>query len=384
MAKIGLMGGTFNPIHNAHLELARSAIKEFGLDQVLFMTGGNPPHKKGQSILDAGFRHRMVELALVGEEKLLPCDYEVKLSEYSYTANTLKHLHTQYPADEFYFILGADSLNYVENWYQPEVIFAHCVLLVYGRDGFDAKRDIAHLKDKFNADIRLIHAPTMALSSTQIRQAVQNGQAISAYVPAGVEAFIYKYDLYRADNLSWVAQLERRLKPKRFLHSLGVRDTAVKMAEQFGVDVQKAETAGLLHDCAKELDTDLALDMCRDLGIVLDRYEVENPGLIHAKLGAELVKYWFGVRDEEIVDAIRWHTLGKPEMSDLAKIIFVADMIEPARKYPEVEDLRRIAFSDLDRGLYACVDAVIGFNLEKGKIVHPNAYALRDWIKNQI
>lgn len=383
MAKIGVMGGTFNPIHNAHLSLAQSALTEFGLDKILFVTGGNPPHKKGIPMLDAKFRHCMVKLAVADTPAFIPCDYETTLSEYSYTANTLHYLHTTHPDDALYFILGADSLNYIEDWYKPAEIMQLATLLVYDRSGFNAEQDAIPLRRKYGADIRILHAPEIDISSTEIRESIKNGENIEKWVPPAVAAFIQKYRLYQED-IDWETRLQGLMKPARFLHSLGVRDTAVNMAAQFGVDTEKARIAGLLHDCAKGLDAALQYDMCKELEVPLDKYELENPGLVHAKLGAELAKCWFGVQDSDILDAIRWHTLGRPGMSDLEKIIFIADMLEPNRSYPEVEELRKVAFADLNRGLYACVDAVIQFNTEKGKVVHPNAYALRDWIKNQI
>jgi len=384
VAKIGMMGGTFNPVHNGHLKLARCAAEEYGLDKVLFMTGGNPPHKKDKPVLDAKFRHLMVKLAIGDIPDFEPCDYEIKLTDYSYTANTLQYLHKQYPGDEIYFILGADSLNYLEAWYKPEKILSGCILLVYGRDGYDAGKDAERLRQMYGADIRMIRAPEIQISSTQIRTLARAGNDFSEYVPKAVYEFIQKYSLYKSQDTPWEEKLKTLLNPQRFRHSLSVRDTAVAMAEKFGVDAEKARIAGLLHDCAKELGADVQLAMCRELEIELDGYELDNPGLIHAKLGAELAKCWFDVNDPEIVEAIRWHTLGRPGMCDLAKIIFVADMIEPGRKYPEVEGLRKTAFSGLNRGLYACVEATILFNREKGVVVHPNAYALRDWIKNEI
>ena len=384
MAKIGMMGGTFDPIHIGHLALARAAMTEYGLDRVLFMTGGNPPHKQDRQVLDGKFRHLMVKAALNGQPGFEPCDYEIKLADYSYTANTLAHLEKTYPGDEIYFILGADSLNYVDAWYQPAEIFKRCILLVFGRAGYDAEADAGRLRGQYGADIRLIHGERLAVSSTEIRALAAAGADISAYVPASVAEIIRRYQLYPDPEEPWTARLRGLLKPRRYRHSLGVRDTAEALAKRFGVDQAQARTAGILHDCAKGLDRSLQIQMCQELEIPLDRCELENPGLIHAKLGAELVKCWFGIEDPAVIEAIRWHTLGRPEMDDLAKIIYIADMIEPNRQYPGVEALRQAAFADLNRGLFACVDATIQFNLKKGALVHPNGYALRAWIKNQI
>ena len=385
MRKIGLMGGTFNPIHNAHLQLAKTAMEEYGLEEILFMTSGNPPHKREEAVLDKTVRHQMVKLAVAPYSGFVPCDDEVRREAYSYTADTLQRLQKARPDASIYFIIGADSLHQFKDWYMPEKIVKLCTLLVFPRAGYDLQRDMEAVKARYRAEVLELHAGQVDISSTQLRECIAEGRNISAYVPEVVYAFIKNYKLYQRREGTMEEQLAGMLSPKRFRHSLGVRDTAVELARRFGADEERAEIAGLLHDCAKNLPVEEQLAMCRDLGVELDRWELENPGaLAHAKLGAELVKCLFDVSDEAVSSAIRWHTLGRAGMSDLEKIIFAADMVEPNRKYPEAEALRKAVYADLDRGVLACVDATIAWNEQKGAAVHPNAYALRDWLKNKI
>lgn len=160
------------------------------------------------------------------------------------------------------------------------------------------------------------------------------------------------------------------LSPQRYEHSLGVRDTAVKLALRFGADPGKAELAGLLHDCAKNIPAEEALVLCERLGIELDEAERLNPALIHAPLGAELAQTEFGIHDEEIKNAIRYHTVGRAGMSLLEKVIYLADMIEPGRSFEGVEALRKAVEVSLDKALYEALKQSILHNAARGRIIH--------------
>ena len=374
MEKIGLMGGTFDPIHDAHLEMAKAAKEQFALDRILFMTGGNPPHKHTQT--DAKIRHHMVKLALAGQEDFVPRADEVDSSEPSYTSVTLKKLNQQYPENTVYFIIGGDSLRDFFTWHEPEEILRRCVLLVYPRSGYPTQADLDAFCRRHQARASILRLSEAVISSTEIRQKLAAGEPTEKFLPPPVWEYIRRVRLYQTPPEHPEEKLKQDLKHDRFLHSLGVRDTAVKMARLFGADEEKAWLAGLLHDCAKNIPEQEMRSLCEDLEVPLDETEQKMPGLIHPKLGAVLAQIWYGVYDEEIIDAIRWHTIGKPDMGTLAKIIFVADMLEPNRSYPEAEALRAIAFSDLDEAVYACVRATVLWNKKRGNIIHPNAYAI--------
>lgn len=147
-----------------------------------------------------------------------------------------------------------------------------------------------------------------------------------------------------------IIRLKGKISDKRFEHSLGVEYTAACMAMVHGADVEKARLAGLLHDCAKGLPTGEKLEKARKHNLPVNKFEEKNPDMLHAKLGAFYARYKYGVTDEEVLDAIQYHTTGRPNMSLLEKIIFVADYIEPNRKMiRDMEEIRREAFQDLDQ-----------------------------------
>lgn len=201
MAKIGIMGGTFDPIHNGHLMLGRQALEEYQLDQIWFMPSGQPPHKKDHPVTDADIRCEMVKLALLGQSGFVFSDFEIRRPGNTYTAQTLALLHQEYPQHEFYFIVGADSLYEIERWYEPERIMSQTVILAAGREYEGIHRSLKgqmnYLKEKYGAQIEYLHCREMDISSEEIRSLTAEGQSVKDLVPEAVFAYMEKNHLYR-------------------------------------------------------------------------------------------------------------------------------------------------------------------------------------------
>lgn len=158
--------------------------------------------------------------------------------------------------------------------------------------------------------------------------------------------------------------MERAQDAKRFEHTLGVEYTAAALAMRCGAPLQEARIAGLLHDCAKCISDEKKLDICLRHNIPITKVERRNPFLLHSKAGAWLAKEKYGVEDEDILNAIRYHTTGRENMSLLEKIIFVADYIEPGRKQGDagaLQSIRQLAFQDLDAALLKILDNTLGY-----------------------
>ncbi len=157
-------------------------------------------------------------------------------------------------------------------------------------------------------------------------------------------------------------ELKKVLKRKRYQHTVGVRYTAQAMAMCFDEDIEKAGYAGMLHDCAKYLSDEEMLVECRKHHIVCSDTEKIRPSLLHAKLGACYAKEFYGVEDDKVLSGIRWHTTGKPGMSNFEKIIFIADYIEPGRKMiPGMEEIRRAAFCNLDEAMFLILENTLSY-----------------------
>lgn len=176
-------------------------------------------------------------------------------------------------------------------------------------------------------------------------------------------------------------ELEKRLKPSRFRHSLGVAETAVKLAKRFGADEEQARVAGLLHDCAREFRNEDMVKEAEKRGIAIGEVERSMPLLLHADIGAVRVRELYGVEDPAISQAIARHTVGGPEMTVLDKIIWYADMIEPGRDFPGVDELRELGrMASLDAMLLAGLSHSIVFVVEKEHLIHPATVLARNEI----
>lgn len=178
-------------------------------------------------------------------------------------------------------------------------------------------------------------------------------------------------------------KLSTMLTDHRFNHSLGVMETAVKMAERFGVEVKKAEIAGLLHDCAKQIDRAEQVKMCEERNIFLDSIKRENTALIHAELGASLAESEFMITDSDVLNAIRYHTLGRANMSDLEKILYLADIIEPNRKeFEGLNELRRLCEKNLDEATLYGLELNIAHIFRKGRALHTQTIEAERFYRN--
>lgn len=181
------------------------------------------------------------------------------------------------------------------------------------------------------------------------------------------------------DNLI-LKRLEENIGKKRTEHSVGVMETAVKLANLYGGDENKAKIAGLLHDCAKYKDRSYLLKKADDFDIILDKMMSGNIQLIHGPLGAKVAKKDFGIEDEETLDAIRYHTTGRENMSLLEKIVYVADFTEPNRNFPGVDEARRLAYENLDKSLRCVMENSIVKLLQMNKVIHLDTIKARNYL----
>ena len=197
--KVGILGGTFDPIHTGHLILAEAAYEAFALDYVLIMPNGNPPHKPGQVNASMQQRTHMAELAVADNEHLLVSDFEKTPQDYHYTYETLEFLSQEHPDTEYYFILGADSLVQFHTWKEPERICRSCRILAATRDRMETrelKEQISRLEKAYGARIDILETPNIDIASNMLRDKVQKHKSIKYYVPAAVENYIREQGLY--------------------------------------------------------------------------------------------------------------------------------------------------------------------------------------------
>jgi len=198
--KIGIMGGTFNPIHNGHLLLAETAKKEGNLDEIWFMPSGLPAHKSNSELISSEHRLAMVQLAVNGIANYFASSYEIDRSGFTYTADTMEGLSNEFPEYEFNFIIGGDSLMKFHHWVKPEVISKHTSLLAAGRNGYsveDLQKQAENLYHLFGTKVTLISMPELNISSNEIRNCIKhNPEEIRKDIPESVYNYILEHRLY--------------------------------------------------------------------------------------------------------------------------------------------------------------------------------------------
>lgn len=198
--RIGVMGGTFNPVHFGHLMLAEWAKEAAGLDRVLFIPAGYPYMKEKSHVLCGEERLKMVELAILGNPSFSASAMEIERGSATYTCDTMEQLHRENPQAELFFIMGADCLFSIETWREPEKIFRSCTVIAAARNGSpmeEMEKKRAELEKKYQANILLLKFPAMELSSTDIRERAASGESIRYLVPENVREYINRNHLYR-------------------------------------------------------------------------------------------------------------------------------------------------------------------------------------------
>ena len=199
--KIGIMGGTFNPIHFGHLLLAETAFHQFNLDEILIMPTKNPYYKKISNSVTEEDRVAMVELAIEDNVHFQLSKEELNREGTTYTVETLSHLTVKHPGYEYYFIMGADSLYHIESWKDPEKILEMATIVVAGRagTGTSLSSQIEYIENKYDATIYRLNSPVLEISSNDIRRRVRDGESIRYLLPSKVVDYIYGHNLYQPD-----------------------------------------------------------------------------------------------------------------------------------------------------------------------------------------
>lgn len=393
MQRIGIFGGTFNPPHLGHIQAARQAMEALGLTKILFIPNYTAPHK--DLPLDSPMpeqRMEMLSIALARESGMEVSDLELKREGISYTVDTLSALLKQYPGAELTLLVGTDMFLSFSQWVQWETILREVSLGAFYRGEKGEREAVENQCRKLTAlgaRVSLVKNPVIAISSTQLRRLLAF-RCADAFLPEGVGTYIRENGLYHtaADwkNLP-MEKLEQvvisLLNPNRVAHVLGCRDTAVALAKRWGADETDAARAGILHDITKAIDGPLQLTLCEAYGKILSDFSRKYPKTLHALTGSLVAERIFG-ENQAVVDAICYHTTGKADMNLLETIIYVADYMEPNRKFPGVEKLRALAFSDITGALKLGLEMTLEHLKEQGSEVSPESREALEYLKDYV
>ena len=381
--RFALFGGTFDPIHEGHLRLAREFARRLSLDRVVLMPTALPPHKLKTELAREEDRLAMCRLAVEGDPLFVVSDLEIRRGGASFTADTLAELKKEEPEAEWYLITGADMFLTLGTWNRFDEIARLAVLCAAPRGGADAgalRAYAAELTER-GARCAVEDISELPVSSTELRERLREGKPLDGLVPPAVERYIAARGLYRegADtpgrttDEQFTEIIRGRLSPRRFAHSLAVAEQAAHLAPRYGANPKKARTAGLLHDILKDASLQAQLQILHDFDIILDNVEAASPSLWHAIAGAVFLEKILRVDDPELVNAVRYHTTGRAGMTPLERTLFLADFTSADRDYPDVAEMRRLAEEGWKPAMKYALTYTIRDLARHGRPIHPDA-----------
>lgn len=389
--KIGIYGGTFDPPHLGHMNSARAAMEILQLDKLLFLPAKLPPHKE-LSENSASASERLAMTALMADglgPKAEVCDIEHRREGKSYTADTLRELKVLYPEDELWLLMGTDMFLTLQHWREPEAICSLAGIAAFARSEEDTREmfriQAEYLNKTFGAKVCTIQLPAIrTISSTEIRDGDDWQELYPPVYGYILMNGLYgtKADLTKLSDEQLRACANSMVKAKRIRHILGTEQEAVRLAKHWGANEEHARRAGILHDCTKYWSLEENLRCCEKYGVELDELECKAVKLLHSKTGACMAKYVFGEPDE-VYNAIYYHTTGRANMSLLEKILYIADYMEPNRDFEGVEELRRLAYTDLDAAVLMGCEMSIEEMKERGNPLHHHTLEASQWLKGK-
>lgn len=384
--RIGIYGGSFNPVHNGHIHLAQTAVRDFSLDVLYLMPSKISPHRSSDEYAAEEDRLEMLRLACKNIKGLEVSDYEIKSERVSYTIYTIEHFRELYPDDELFLVVGSDMLLSFDKWYRFEDILSNAVLCAVSRKNGD-NDELKRKAEKLSGYGRVLVSETEAVevSSTEIRKKIEKNLDYTCYLNKNVVQYIVQKGLYTAKgdtdtDINEVSlmqydpddkkkYLKEHLSAKRYQHSLNVAAECKKLAVKYGEDPDKAYFAGLLHDICKELPDDELKAMVETSGYAVCREELETKSLWHGIAGAYFIKTNFGIEDIDILNSVRFHTVGRAGMTRLEEIVYLGDLVSADRDYKGVEKMRKLVYTDLDKAMLEALIFSIRSVIKKGGVI---------------
>ncbi len=372
--RIALFGGSFDPVHIEHLRFAEAAQRELGLDRLFFIPSCRAPHKAFGPVASGEERLKLLQTACRSLNFAAADDIELKAGGTSYTFLTCRAYRERYPDAELFFLVGADMLENFFFWKGPEDILQNVTLVAAGRGKDDVYNIHERFRTRFGRDFLELSFTGEEVSSTDLRVALAFGNMEEAkkVLPTDVCVEIAKGEMYRYKNIEGALSL---LTEGRKEHSERVARMACKRARSLAIPEAKALTASMLHDCGKYVQKDDP--MLRNFPFPAD---VPAP-VMHQFTGAYLAENVFHVTDEDVLNAIRYHTSGRENMSPLEKLIFLSDLLEEGRAFEGIDLLREAFWKDLDLCMFLSLRHQLAYLKSVGEPVYPLTQRAFDWMK---
>ena len=382
---VAIYGGSFNPPHIGHVHVANAVWANFDPRRFLVIPAGIPPHKEmAEHSATNEERMQMCRLAFGEGDGLIVSDMEMLREGKSYTSDTIRQVQKLYPFEsEILLVMGTDMFMTLDTWHEAGFILetVHVVVVVRDEERTLLRKKALEYAKMYHTRTTIIAQQPVPAASSDLRELLRQRKG-SELLPEAVYDYIARHRIYGAKpQWEWLRQQAyAMLKPKRIAHVKGCEEEALRLARRWGADEEEAAEAAILHDITKKLNLKEQLILCEKYGIIPDTLERNSEKLLHSKTGAAIAAEGFGV-SEAVSEAIKWHTTGKPDMTLLEKIIYMADYIEPNRDFEGVDKLRELAYTDLDAAM------VLGFEMSLADLAtygvppHPSTLEALDFYR---
>ena len=348
--KIAIYGGSFNPVHVEHINLVKMAIDHFSLDKLIVVPSFMPPHRLNDQREDFSHRYNMLKLCFEGVEKVEVSNFEQLSGGVSYTFLTIERFKKQYPFDQLYFLVGTDMLFDFPSWYNPKGILENCQLIVTPREGDNLELAVKNFQSIFAVNPLISPHIGKNVSSTKLRTYLKLGLKTNLTIEP-VLNYIKENNLYLGGE--YYEFVKGKLPEKRLIHTANVIVKGISLAKQIGEDKQMVELACLLHDVAKYEKVDDYCDFTPPINV--------PDSVIHQFLGAHICKTVLKIPYDNVINAVCYHTTGRKNMSNLEKIVFIADLIEENRNFSGVDEIRKRIDENFETGFAFAVKELYKF-----------------------
>jgi len=333
--KIGIFGGAFNPPHIGHVGAANTAAVKYNLDLLIIIPTGVPPHKAlPVDTPELEKRLQMTQNAFNDTSRFKVHEDELRSTNISYTIDSVSMLKREYPGAELFLLVGDDQFNALDTWKDSDLLLTAVTPVLLSRD-------------------------TVPISSSDIRKMLPIRKGKEFLVESNY-AYIIKHRLYGAKpDWNWLRECAySMLDPLRIPHVRACETEALRLATRWGVDLDEAKEAAILHDITKRLDFSQNMCIIAKHGFNVGNINPGEEKLLHSVTGALLAQSEYGA-SVNVTEAIKWHTTGKANMSKLEKIIYIADYIEATRSLPDIDKLRKAAYENIDDAMVLGLEMTI-------------------------
>ena len=374
--QVGIFGGCFDPPHKGHLAVAEAALRSAALDQVAVIPAAVASPKERGIVASASDRLNMCRMCFGPEPRFVVSELETRRSEWTPTITTVERLKKQqYRNDSLTLIIGADKLPSLPHWKRSEDLFRLCDILVFPRSGIETAPYLDSLRAA-GARVRVLDIPEAPGASRHVQEALSRYENPPELTDK-VAAYIAEHWLYLNKS---ILNAEKMMNQKRWQHTLGVRRQAVEYSLIHHINPIEAALAALLHDSAKCLPFEIMLSYAHEAGIT-DPTFLSSSAMLHGPVGAYIARKQFSVSNQDVLNAITYHTVGRAEMTKLEMCIFVADATEPGREqYPGLKRLRKLAQRSLEAAVLLSLNLTKQHLLVTGKPFNPISDATVRWV----